>query len=606
MANLAVKALELAPLDCLLLDANLRIVKANRCAHESLGGEMLIDRPLADLRPDLLNHPVLVALQKKTAEPLPTCSPSCSSFCLGNESFQPLHGEDGASYAIWFRKPVACSVHQKHLAQQVEQESGWTVKAAESTSRMQSEFIANINHEVRTPMNAIIGYTEMLANAPALGEREKRFVNIIHRSSLALVAIFNDIMELSKIDSGRIQIMTSSTRLQAMIDDIQELFGEAAKEKDLRFNCRVAPHLPRMFLLDGLRLKQVLQNLVSNALKFTNAGHVDLIVDGHPSPEAVGLYDLRLTVVDTGIGIPETDQQRIFELFERHESTHSSKYGGIGLGLTLCSRLVVMMGGSIELSSRVGEGSQFTVRLKGVKVADHTLEQLPAPQPTMVVGGDAAILVVDDVDMIKDVFVDFLRDAPVRVLTADNGEEAVRVAVAERPRLIFMDLNLEGSMDGRAVAERLRRQPETAAIPILVMTGEALEERDYLPLFDGALLKPFRLGELKQTIERYLRLEPELADTSPPPAAIPAAEDALLGCWTEELETLRKLAQRSGSLSASADLAKAMRRVGQATNQPILLEWGEELHRHVNEPDILGVDRCLAKLAQNPFAATTP
>lgn len=606
----AVQILDRAPLVILLLDADLRVVRANLAACQSMEAHLpLVGRHLSELQPELLDHPVVQAAQRPNRSPQPgDNAPICAPSCPGDEALTLIDGPDGQRHIAWFRKPMACAAHQERLEEQIRAESGLLTEAAESTSRMQSEFIANINHEVRTPMNAIIGYTEMLASTPDLGQREKRFVAIIHRSSLALVAIFNDIMELSKIDSGRIQIMLSSIRLQSLIDEVQELYKETALEKELRFNCHLATSLPPMFLLDGLRLRQVLHNLISNALKFTTRGFVELSVEGRPTVGATGMYDLRFTVADSGIGIQEVDQQRIFELFGRHESFQSSKYSGIGLGLTLCSRLVVMMGGSIDLQSQVGEGARFTVKLRGVRVADHAQEEAK-PTDSLLNGGAAGtILVVDDVDLIKEVFIDCFRDTAVQVLTANNGVEALQVASAVRPRLIFMDLNLEGSMDGRMVTERLRRQPETADIPVLVMTGEALEESDYRPLFDGALKKPFRLNALKQVIGQYLRPEPVgMAATVVPAAAEDQlAPHALQPVWSEELATLRRQACCSGSLSAAADLAEAMKRQGQTRGYPQLVELGVELLHYATEPDILGVDRCLAKLPQDQPAGITP
>ncbi len=605
----AVQILDRAPLVFLLLDDELRVVRANLAACQSMEVHLpLVGRHLSELQPELLDHPVVQAAQRQNHSwPRPGDHVPCAPCCPGNEALTLVDGPEGRCFIGWFRKPLACAAHQERLEEQIRAESGLATKAAESASRMQSEFIANINHEVRTPMNAIIGYTEMLASTPDLGPREQRFVNIIHRSSLALVAIFNDIMELSKIDSGRIQIMLSSIRLKSLTDEVQELFKETSLEKELRFNCHLAPHLPPMFLLDGLRLKQVLHNLISNALKFTTRGFVELSVEGSPTMGATGMYDLRFTVADSGIGIPEVDQQRIFELFGRHESLQSSKYSGIGLGLTLCSRLVVMMGGSIELQSQVGEGSRFTVVLRGARVADHAEEDSISADFPLNRGAAATILVVDDVDLIKEVFIDYFHDTAIQVLTANNGEEALRVATASRPRLIFMDLNLDGDMDGRMVTERLRRQPETADIPVLVMTGEALEESDYRPLFDGALKKPFRLNELKQVIGRYLRIETGGMAAAPPPAADEQpAPHALQPVWSEELETLRRQACRSGSLSAAVELAEAMKRQGQTQGQPQLVELGVELLHYATEPDILGVDRCLAKLPQDQPAGNTP
>jgi CheY-like chemotaxis protein len=465
---------------------------------------------------------------------------------------------------------------------------------------MKSEFIANINHEVRTPMNAIIGYTEMLANSQ-LGPREKRFVAIIHKSSMALVSIFNDIMELSKIDSGRLQIMVSTVRLKSIINEVDGLFKDLAEEKGIRLSCRIAGHLPQSFTFDGLRLKQILQNLVSNAVKFTREGSVTLLVDGGPSTAQQGCFDLNFIIEDTGIGICAADQQKIFELFRQGEDVITKQYGGVGLGLTLCSRLTKMMGGSIDVHSVEGQGTRFTVRLTGIQIAQQAPADLESDRLAAGFEREGKLLVVDDVDLIKDVFIDYFQDSPYKVLTANNGEDALSIAIAEHPDIIFMDLNLSGT-DGRNVTEQLRQMAETVSIPVVVMTGEMLEEEDFRPLFDDFLQKPFRLEALKGIVARYAR--PSSKQELQPAVLAGVDEDEHLltsqvaAAWNMDLDLLRQQAAFSGSLTDAASLGVAMQLRGEAEHQPVLTRLGEELLLHAHEPNILGVDRVLAKLSR--------
>nr|WP_275888430.1 ATP-binding protein [Desulfobulbus alkaliphilus] len=470
----------------------------------------------------------------------------------------------------------------------------------QSASRLKSQFIANINHEVRTPMNAIIGYTEMLANAE-LAPREKRFVDIIHKSSLRLVSIFNDIMELSKIDSGRMQIMASSVRLSALCSEIEELFRDQVHEKGITFTCQVAANVPQTFILDGVRLKQILQNLVSNAINFTTNGFVKLTVYGEPSQELSSCFDLRFQVEDSGCGISARDKRKIFNCFSQRNSSTADQYVEVGLGLTLSSRLVAMMGGDIELTSTEGKGTQFTICLHAVRVAASSSDELQAEAPPVVKSLERKLLVVDDVDLIKDVFVDFFQDSPLRILTANTGEEALRIATEELPDLIFMDLNLAG-MDGRQVTEALRQQPETDAIPVVVMTGEMLDETGYRPLFDNFLQKPFRLESLKEIVSQYVSISGEEEGDGASFGQPTREEDIFLSgiraAWTDELEQLRQQAAGSGSLSDAIVLGSAMQRFGKAGMQPLLVEIGGELVQHATEPNILGVDRLLAKLSR--------
>lgn len=472
----------------------------------------------------------------------------------------------------------------------------------ENFNRMQSEFIANINHEVRTPMNAIIGYTEMLSVSD-IGQKEKRFVSIIHKSSMALVAIFNDIMELSKIDSGRLQIMARSIRLQTVINEVDNLFQETVREKQLRFSCQIAPALPQVFILDGVRLKQILQNLVSNAIKFTPKGYVQLTVDGQPSLTRPDCYDLRFQVKDSGVGIPEAEQQKIFKLFQQYEKVVPKQYGGIGLGLTLCSRLVAMMGGSIDLTSREGRGSCFTVCLNTLPCAVQAADVFPEQTPAASQEQSDTILVVDDMDLIKDVFIDYFRGSSFKILTANDNDQALEICRREKPDMIFMDLNLAG-MDGRTVTLNLRKLEGMKEVPVIVMTGEVLEEDEYRPMFDGLLQKPFRLEELKALVVRSGGNGARPVDDRTPDDSQQRELEAITELWTEELEQLRLTAFNSGNLSVTVALGEALRRAGKQHDQSLLVDMGNELIRCATEPDIAGVDRLLVRLAQR-FAPET-
>lgn len=601
--DVAQQSLEKAPFDILWLDADLKVIRLNLSARTGAGDRQLIGVDLAQLEPQLMGHPLVAALQDQGNAAVPEgLRPDDSKLpqWTAGGALDLITGSD-QRLLVWFRPSVCpddCRCTEQ-IAQEksADNETDW---AMESASRLKSEFIANINHEIRTPMNAIIGYTEMLANAD-LAPREKRFVDTIHKSSLRLVSIFNDIMELSKIDSGKMQIMVSSVRLSTLVDEIAELFRDQTREKGLVFTCQVAPHVPQAFILDGMRLKQVLQNLVSNAIKFTTRGFVELMVTGDPSEGAPGCFTLRFQVEDSGSGISPADQQKFFKLFRQGGGSIAGQYGDIGLGLTLCSRLVAMMGGDIELSSTEGKGTRFTICLHTIRVAESSAEEALTTTAPVATKQERKILVVDDVDLIKEVFVDFFQDSPFRILTANSGEEALHLAAEELPDLIFMDLNLIG-MDGRQVTETLRRQPNTAAIPVVVMTGEMLDEIEFRPLFDDFLQKPFRLEALKEIVSRSV---PVLGEGEGPASLLDQAareEETLIASirasWTDELEQLCRQASRSGSLSDVVLLGTAMQRTGENGNQPLLAELGGELVLNAADLNIFGVDRLLAQLSR--------
>lgn len=583
---------EQAPVPIVVFNTDLTIVQANRSAAQSVSVQSLVGRKLEELAPSLAQDQAMVTLLADNSPDSETCTLHDvnreKSASTGNGQWTVI--SDGRErLGVWFGESS-----RQH--QQLKAISSAASLAEESASRMKSEFIANINHEVRTPMNAIIGYTEMLANSK-LGAKEKRFVSIIHKSSMALVSIFNDIMELSKIDSGRLQIMVSSIRLSSIISEVEGLFADLAQEKGLTLRCAIEPNVPETMILDGIRLKQVLQNLVSNAVKFTSQGSVNLTVSGSMADSENKRFNLQITVEDSGIGIAVNDQKNIFELFKLREETIAKRYGGVGLGLTLSSRLVRMMNGRIELFSQEGAGSRFTVFLDDVPLAEHLPSESLAMAHPLSADKEIKVMVVDDVDLIKDVFIDFFQDSPYKVMTATNGEEALAMAAAEQPDIIFMDLNLSG-MDGRTITKTLRSRPETRQIPVVVMTGDVLEEDDYKPLFDDFLQKPFRLDGLKDMIQRFARqpaVEPETLFVS---SALDreAGSPFRVEYWTDELEERLVSAIRSGCLSEAASLGAALEKTGGQLGLSQLVEMGRELQQHAGEPNILGVERLLARL----------
>lgn len=596
---LADQILDATPIAIFCFDDQLRICWVSHFAvQETASPTPLIGASLREVAPELLVDPLVVALHARA--PLPLAKPVTEGFCPWEQSIRILTGPDNARYGVLYKKPESCVLHQKNNQTRSAGGSSPADQASETFSRMQSEFVANINHEVRTPMNAIIGYAEMLV-AAELGPREKRFVHIIHKSSMALVSIFNDIMELSKIDSGRLQIMSSSVRLQTLLDEVVNQFLEAAQEKDLRFFCHIADDLPQVFIVDGMRLKQILQNLVSNAIKYTNKGYVQLTVEGKPSKEKVNCYHLQFIVEDSGIGITEADQKKIFELFHQYERVVSKQYGGIGLGLTLCSRLIAMMGGTIDLYSKEGEGSCFTVHLEDVRSSEQTTLNAVAKSPAAHADLPLTILVVDDVDLIKDVFIDYFQDSAFQVLTANNEQDALALAAKGKPDIVFMDLNLPGA-SGRDITQKMRQIEGMAGKPIIVMTGEVLTEEDYHPLFDNILQKPFRLDTLQALVDHYCR---QVHGKEPPgemdSASYPDQLVLPLSLWSDELEYLRQNAISSGNLSVAVALGEALIRAGREHDQHILHELGAELIRSATEPDIIGVDRVLLKLSQASF-----
>ena len=469
--------------------------------------------------------------------------------------------------------------------------------AAESANRMKSEFIANMNHEIRTPMNAIIGYAEMLAGAN-LGEREQRFVNTIRKSGSSLVSILNDVMELSKLESGRLKITKIPTRLRTLVDEAADQFSDQMLAKKLDYHCTIQAELPETFTIDDVHCRQILVNLLSNAVKFTGTGTITLAVSG--AAVDADFYDLQFKVADTGIGIAVEEQKNIFNLLEQQDEL-AGQQGGKRLGLTLCSRLALMMGGRLILESTPGQGSTFLFNLPA-KVAGEVQRRKMTPVQYLHKQGNEdrqpVLLVVDDMPMISDVIRDYFARGPIEVLVADNSEDGLTLARSRQPDLILMDLNLAG-VDGRQVTRSLREDVSIASIPVVVMTGRMLDEDEYRPVFDDFLAKPFHLDELQQIVDRFIPAQkkneidrPAVKDHQ----TLGRNIELLLSAWTDELDELLARALVSGSLDAAGNLGARMREWGQRQGCNQLKLTGSQLEEFAAAPDILGVEQLLGFL----------
>lgn len=362
-------------------------------------------------------------------------------------------------------------------------------EAAEAATKAKSDFLANMSHEIRTPMNAIIGLS-YLALKTSLSAKQRDYLGKIHNAGTSLLAVINDILDFSKIEAGKLDIEETSFKLDDVINSVTTVTGQKAQEKGLEFLAEVPGTVPQFLIGDPLRLGQVLTNLVNNAVKFTENGEIRLKA---ALLERTGdKCELQFSIQDTGLGMTKEQAAKLFQPFTQADTSTTRKHGGTGLGLTICRRLVELMGGQIWLESEPGRGSvfSFTVHLgigeqKGSgKIVPEALRNLSA-------------LVVDDNSAARDIIQDQLRDIGRRVDTANSGPEAVALIKkmdGNQPYdVVFMDWRMPG-MDGLQAAriiksdETLRHQP---AIVLVTAFGreEVREEAEHLHL-DGFLLKP--------------------------------------------------------------------------------------------------------------------
>ncbi len=375
---------------------------------------------------------------------------------------------------------------------------------AETANRAKSEFLANMSHEIRTPMNSILGFSEVMLNTTD-NPKQKNFLKTILDSGKILLSLINDILDLSKIEAGRMEISPEPTDIRVIANEIKYLFDHKVLEKKLDFIVEIDERMPQTIVIDEVRLRQILLNLVGNAVKFTHKGFVKIEI--RLLGDKNGIINFGILVSDSGIGIPEHDQRRIFESFSQQSGQDNRKYGGTGLGLSISKRLIELMHGKIELESSPGKGSLFTITFPNIKYSDEFVEQedLYLWDDKNVVFKGSKILVVDDVAHNRNLILAYFEKYDIKIFEAENGQMAVQMAKEILPDLIFMDIRMPG-MNGYEATERIKSNPTTAAIPIIALTASTMNsEVDKLEkLFEGYLRKPVLKKSLLNTLIKYL------------------------------------------------------------------------------------------------------
>lgn len=401
-------------------------------------------------------------------------------------------------------------------------------RKAEEANRAKSEFLANMSHEIRTPMNAILGFGEILLDSVKQKEN-RRHVNTIMSSGRTLLSLINDILDLSKIEAGHLEVGEEPVQLQTMLNEVIELFSVRAADRDLKLALELDDGLPETILLDDMRLRQIMFNLLGNAVKFTHKGQIIVRGKARPSETIPGLISLSLEVEDTGIGIPQSKVDQIFDSFFQVESDNTRRYEGTGLGLAITNKLVKLLGGSISVKSSPDKGSTFTVYFDAVEElsTQETSESQTAWSSTGLYFQASTLLVVDDVRFNRELVRSYLENYDVTIIEADDGKQGVLTADKERPDLILMDLRMP-EMNGYDAAELIKEREGTSNIPVLAFTASSMKHDEHLieEIFDGFMRKPITRSELLYSLAKYLPHGFNIADrhgqAAPDPAALPA------------------------------------------------------------------------------------
>jgi signal transduction histidine kinase/DNA-binding NarL/FixJ family response regulator len=437
---------------------------------------------------------------------------------------------------------------------------------AESANQAKTRYVAGITHELRTPLNSILGYAQILLKDGSLNDEPRRAVATIHRSGEHLHGLIDGLLDLARIEAGRLRLDPAPLPMREFLDDLVHMVAPQAAAKNLHFELQTAGRVPEYIRADAKRLRQILLNLLGNAVRFTDHGHIILRLD-HSREVA------RLQVIDTGIGIAEQDLERIFMPFERGSAGRRSGDAGTGLGLTITHLLTQLMGGELTVTSTPGQGSTFTVRLYLSEIAAPAQRSVRHHRPvTGYLGPRRSLLVVDDHPTQRQMLAGMLLPLGFQIREAASGSECLESVRDNPPDAVLLDVTMD-DMDGWETARRLRAQGERAitglapddaartAIPIIMVSANAFENRADKLVEAGAQAfvdKPVIESELLVALQRHLQLEwvAELPRPGWAPPALPGAV-ALPDDYAATLTRLARLGHAQGLQRALGRLLQA-------------------------------------------------
>lgn len=485
-----------------------------------------------------------------------------------------------------FASNAAIAVKNAKLFEELEKSKIEATKA----NKAKSNFLANMSHEIRTPMNAILGFSEILSHHIE-DTTQLEYLDSIRSSGKTLLTLINDILDLSKIESGKFDFNYQAVNINKLIQETIKMLSLKASEKGLQLGMLTSSTVPNNLQLDELRIKQILINLINNAIKFTEKGSVKIEVACENISK--GTLDLLLKVKDTGISIPKKYHEKIFHAFDQMDMQDDRKHEGTGLGLTITQQLINLMNGSIALESKQGKGSTFTITLRNIKINSDEIET----EEKIDLGSEsiqfeqATVLIVDDIKTNRDILKEYMRFYSFDIIEAKNGQEALNTIEKHNPDVVFLDLRMP-VMDGFETIEIIKNNSEWSHIPIVAITASVFNEDEQKVIdkgFHGYIRKPASEMDVQQILKKHLKytlVSPEkepISEISHRPIEnlnhlILEVEESVMPLW-EEIKNIR-------AKTKVLLLADLIINLGEKYQAHLVINYGEKLHIACNSFNI--------------------
>lgn len=500
---------------------------------------------------------------------------------------------------INYHKQIAYLTIAVDITERIEMESALqkAKESAEAANSAKSEFLANMSHEIRTPMNAILGFTELL-NEQVEDPKLKSFIKTIQSAGKNLLSIINDILDLSKIEAGKLEIEKAPCNLHELFTELGDIFMLKMREKNIDFILDIDPTIPPSLLIDALRLKQVLLNLIGNAVKFTDQGSIQVKARTANKNVINSKLDLVIEVQDTGLGVSEDQQKLIFQNFEQSRGQDSKKFGGTGLGLSISKRLIEMMGGDIALNSQLGQGSTFSVTLREIFIASVNPEaEIKRTEQDSIINFHAGnILIVDDIKDNRDLLLAIFSTTKLNIAVVENGLEAVKTAKQQVFDLILMDIHMP-IMNGYQAAAEIKTFSD---VPIIALTASVMrDEFEQLKneSFVSYLRKPILKDALINELCKYLSFEKTaIATPTKIKVYLTADEQHSLPDTLIKLKQLKSQHENITNNNNIPEIEAFAKAILQISTISALRNYAQQLLSHIDSFDIGAI-----KLAINEF-----